>query len=112
MIGVATIKMVGLITWLGAAVFSTVDPIWATPLNTLLLLVTVVIGAILNRKVNRVQDKQEDMHQSIGHSAAASASAAEAAATAARITKELGGLVRTVDPPVTGTTDTTEGGGV
>lgn len=116
MVGVATIKLVGLFSWLAAAVFSTIDPVWATPLNTLLLLVTVLVGAIINRKVNRVEDKQQAIdakadaiHKSVGHAAAASASAAEAAATSARIAKEVGGQIRNAP---TGNTDATDGGGV
>lgn len=108
MILMVTVKGAALIAWFTAAIYSAIDPQWATPLNTLLLLVTLVAGAFLNRKVGRVEDKADRNHRTATDAASASASAAEAALTAARIAKELGGQLRTVSVRDTGdTTDAT-----
>lgn len=102
--------MVGpfLAAWSGAAVISTVDPVWATPVNTFLLMLTAIVGVLINRRVKRVEQKAHDIHQDVGHAANAAAAAASAAADSARIAKELGGQVRHVD--TTGATGTTDAG--
>lgn len=86
--------------WLTAAMVSAIDPQWATPLNTLLLLLTLVAGYYINKRVSNVQHKQEQIHESVNDAAAASASAAEAAAHSARIARELGGVLRHVEAPI------------
>lgn len=83
----------------GAVVISAIDPVWATPVNTALLLAMATLGYAMNKRGKRVEEKVHDIHTDVGHAATAAASAAEAAAAAARITKELGGIVRHVDPP-------------
>lgn len=104
--------MVGpfLALWSGAAVVSTIDPLWATPVNTFLLMLTAIVGYIINKRVKRVEDKANAIHNDVGHAASAAAAAASAAADSARITKEIGGQMRRVDVPPTDTTDTTDPG--
>lgn len=67
-----------------------IDPVWAAPANTLLLVLLAILGRSLSRTAT-------DTHHAATNAASASASAAEAAAAAARITKELGGIARSVD---------------
>lgn len=98
-----------------AGVSAAIDPEWAAPINTLLLLLTAIAAAIINRSVQRVEVKADRNHETGVQAANAAASAADAAAAAARITKELGAAARNVDPGRIPTTDptvpTSEGGG-
>lgn len=96
-------KLTAAVAWFAAAVFSVVDPVWATPINTLLLLITLIAGALLSKKVGRVEEKADRNHETSTHAANAAASAAESAATAARITQELGGSLRGIQAPSTPT---------
>lgn len=83
----------------GAVVFSAIDPVWATPVNTALLIIMAALGYVMNKRGKRVEEKVHDIHTDVGHAAAAASSAAEAAAAAARISKELGGVARHVEIP-------------
>lgn len=90
----------------GAVVFSAIDPVWATPINTVLLLAIALIGYLSNRRVSRVETKADNIqakadaiHQDVGNAASAAASAANAAADSARITKEIGGAIRHIGDP-------------
>lgn len=80
------------------ATAATIDPNWATPLNTFLLLLTAIVGLMVKKRVDRVEAKTDRNHETTANAATAAAAAASAAADAARITKELGGVARSVDP--------------
>lgn len=86
---------------LGTGIWATaIDPVWATPLNTALLLLTAVVALYNNNRTRRIEDKAHQIHQDVSSAASAAASAASAAADSARIAKELGGNVRHVDVPL------------
>lgn len=74
------------------ATATTIDPAWALPLNTALLIIMAILNAATHGRVKATQ-------QDVGHAASAAADAAQAAADAARISRELGGVAREVHPP-------------
>lgn len=83
-----------IVGWVVGVLAAAVDPAWATPVNTLLLLLTAVAGYFINRRIRSVEDKTDRNHVTTTHAANAAASAADAAAESARIAKELGGEIR------------------
>lgn len=87
------------LVYLAAANFSDVVIAVAVPVNTALLVLLALISRHNGRKLDRNQ-------QTTVHAANAAASAAETAADAARITKEIGGMMRTVDPRPSSAADT------
>lgn len=103
---------------IGGGIAAAVDPAWAIPANTLLLILQVVavyyFGRRVDSKANDVQDKVTQAHSAATDAASASSSAASAAADAARIAKEIGGFVREaqrVNSSATGPTDPPAGAG-
>jgi hypothetical protein len=102
----------GLGVLLGAVV---IDPVWATPVNTFLLIVLAVVSIWRGRtmrehakKVEELPEKVDNIGHRVGavqrsiiHAVQASADAAESASDAARIAKEIGGAVRKSEPPPT-----------
>lgn len=116
MIGVLAVKIGWSLAWVLGALSAAIDNAWATPVNTLLLLITLIVGGMLNRKLNTAQATAEQTHEVAqevkeiaAHAANASANAAEAAATAAerseaaaRITRELGRAARSTEVPAIG----------
>lgn len=111
MVAVAALSKLAL---LGATVGTILDPAWALPANTFLLIaltvVTWKIGQRTHSKVDAVKTVAEENKQAtetlseISSAAAIAAGhAATAAADAARITKDLGGAIRRTDLPNGGT---------
>lgn len=101
---------------IGGSVYAAVDPAWAVPVNSLLVIIQLVLIAFFGR---RVDAKTTKAHASATDAATASASAAQAAADAARVVKEIGGVLRGVDltkiarpTPTTVSTETTGTGQV
>lgn len=80
-------------TFMAAATASDALVAIAVPLNTLLLIALAYYSRQHGQKIDAVQ-------LTATHSANAAASAAQVAADAARITKELGGLLRADGPVV------------
>lgn len=73
---------------LGINLFATLtDPAWATPANTLLLIVLGFLALRNHKSVEQVARKTDSAAES-------AASAAQAAADAARIAKDIGGRIR------------------
>jgi ABC-type transport system involved in cytochrome bd biosynthesis fused ATPase/permease subunit len=112
------LKVAWLVSWATGGTIALIDSAWAIPLNTFLLLLTLVAGAFLNRKVDKTNDRLQENTEITANAAEASASAAEASAhaavqanQAARIAKELGGRVRHVDVPTVPTDPTGAVGG-
>lgn len=91
------------VTNVTAAVASIGDhlDLWAPAANTLLLIVLAYVSR-QEHKASRqerkaISEKVDSVHESVSHGAAAAASAATAAEASARIVKEIGGAMRSVD---------------
>lgn len=83
---------------IGAAVASIGDhlDLWAPAANTLLL---IILAYTSKRERKVISEKVDSVHESVSHGAAAAASAATAAEASARIVKEIGGAMRSVNVP-------------
>lgn len=78
-----------------------IDSGWAIPLNTALLIVLALVSARNTRKIDETKDHVLETKANTTHAASAAAAAAASALTAARIAKEVGGTLRSVEPPAT-----------
>lgn len=92
---------VALIVKAGAAsVFiALVDPAWAVPIQTFLLIVLTVITARVHKGVKRAEENTTEAKANATHAASAAAAAAAVARDSNRIVKDIGGALRTTAPP-------------
>lgn len=79
-----------------------IDSEWAIPLNTLLLVILSLVTRQTGKKIDNTKSHVIEAKVNATHAASAAAAAAASALTAARISKEIGGTLRTVETPGTG----------
>lgn len=107
----------------GLIVLGLIDPAWAVPLQTLLLIVLTIVTVKVGGNVKTAQkqneqiiDKGDQIHEDVlkakanaTHAASAAAAAAATARDSSRIVKDVGSLFRESRLSTTDPTGTTEG---